>query len=137
MNEMFFVISSMGCFGVVTMLVFFGFFAYLRYIRYKETISLAEKGLVHPSTGTNGRGTLRWGIAFTAMGLALCMGLYPIGWAIGSNFPLQFGPWMLVGLIPAFFGLALVAIYYLTSDRPALEPKDMPFDELPPPEDEE
>jgi len=123
MNETFFIVSSLGCFSVVMMLVFFGFFAYLRYMRYKETISLAEKGLVHPGYGANGKGTLRWGIAFAALGLALCLGLYPIGWAVGSDFPLHFGPWMLVGLIPAFFGVALAAIYYLTMDKSASETK--------------
>ncbi|HLF91622.1 MAG TPA: DUF6249 domain-containing protein [Anaerolineales bacterium] len=123
MNEIFYVVSSIGCVFIVAVLLFFGFFAYLRYIRYKETITLAEKGLVHPGYGSNGKGTLRWGIAFTALGIALCMGLYPIGFAARSPFPLHFGPWMLAGLIPAFFGLSLVAIYYLTNEKKSSELK--------------
>jgi phosphoglycerol transferase MdoB-like AlkP superfamily enzyme len=120
MDEFVLIFTSIGCFSVVMALVFFSFFAYLRYMRYKETITLAEKGLVYPGHGANGKGTLRWGIAFAGLGLALCMGLYPIGWAVGgSEFPLNFGPWMLIGLIPAFFGVSLVAIYYLTMDKNA------------------
>ena len=126
MNEIFYVVSSIGCVFIAAVLVFFGFFAYLRYMRYKETITLAEKGLVHPGYGSNGKGALRWGIAFTGLGIALCMGLYPIGFAVRSSFPLHFGPWMLAGLIPAFFGLSLVAIYYLTSEKklPEMKPAD-------------
>jgi len=101
------------------MVLFFGlflsFFAYLRYLRYKEVITLAEKGLVHPRDTDNGRGTLRWGIATTGLGVALCLGLYPLGWVTArGQFPLNFGPWMLVGLLPTFFGLSLVVIYLLT-----------------------
>lgn len=98
-----------------------GFFAYLRYMRYRETIELAEKGLLHPRYQryeSNGKGALRWGIAITGLGLALCLGLYPFGWlAAPGEFPLNFGPWMLIGLIPTFFGLSLVVIYMVTRDK--------------------
>jgi hypothetical protein len=98
------------------LLIIFGFFALLRYLRYRETLVLAEKGLVHAHYENNGKGTLAWGIVITALGIALCLGLYPLGFVgIGSRFPLYFGPWMLVGLIPTFFGLALVLIYFITS----------------------
>jgi hypothetical protein len=102
-------------FGTLSLIVF-GFFAYLRHLRYKETIALAEKGLLRPERRANGKGTLRWGIVITALGIALCLGLYPFGWlAAPGEFPLNFGPWMVFGLVPTFFGLALVLIYYLTS----------------------
>jgi hypothetical protein len=46
------------------------------------------------------------------------LGLYPFGWlAASGQFPLNFGPWMLVGLIPTFFGLSLIVIYLVTRDR--------------------
>jgi hypothetical protein len=137
MDEFVVIFTSIGCFSVVIALLFFAFFAYLRYIRYKETMTLAEKGLVHPGYGSNGKSTLRWGIAFAGLGAALCVGLYPIGWAVGSEFPLNFGPWMLFGLVPAFFGLSLIAIYYLTSDRASSGSKSGPADTAPQPEDEE
>ena len=102
----------------LTFVVLLGFFAYLRYMRYKETIALAEKGLVHPRYESNGKGALRWGIALTGLGIALCLGLYPVGWLTSSGqFPLNFGPWMLVGLIPTFFGLSLIIVHYVTRER--------------------
>ncbi|HEY4689503.1 MAG TPA: DUF6249 domain-containing protein [Anaerolineae bacterium] len=103
--------------GVALFLIPFVFFAFLRYLRYKETLALAEKGLARPEqVRGNGKDTLRWGIAITAIGLALCVGLYPLG-ASRSVYPLGFGPWMLIGLLPTFFGLALVLIYVLTREK--------------------
>jgi hypothetical protein len=113
---------QIGCvstlfFGTM-LIIIFGFFAYMRYLRYKETLALAEKGLVRPTDLGNGKGFLRWGIVITGLGLALCLGLYPMGWLVGSGeFPLNFGPWMLFALVPTFFGLSLVLIYFLTSRR--------------------
>jgi hypothetical protein len=49
----------------------FAFFAYIRYLRYKETITLAERGLLRPTESKNGRGMLRWGIVFTFIVFAL------------------------------------------------------------------
>jgi hypothetical protein len=109
------VCGSTFFFGTL-LLIIFGFFGYLRYLRYKETLALAEKGLVLPQHAVNGKGALRWGISLTALGIALCLGLYPVGWiAARGEFPLNFGPWMLLGLLPTFFGLGLVLIYALTA----------------------
>jgi hypothetical protein len=93
----------------------------MRYIGYRETLQLAEKGLVRPERGAggNGKDTLRWGIVITAVGLALCAGLYPIGLLPGNTFPLGIGPWMIAGFLPTFFGLGLILIYVVTH-----EPKD-------------
>jgi hypothetical protein len=111
---LFLCVSSIGVFAIF--LLIFGFAAYLRYMRYKETLALAEKGLVRPQNNGNGKGALRWGIVITALGVAMCIGLYPFGWlAGGTSFPLNFGPWMVIGLIPTFFGLALILIYVATS----------------------
>ena len=70
------------CLGVVaTLVIILGFLAFLRYMNYKETIALAEKGLTRPQ-GKPGRGLLlRWGIVIGAIGLALSLGLYPIGFS--------------------------------------------------------
>lgn len=104
-----------------TFLIFgsvFGFFAFLRYMRYRETLALAEKGLLSARYESNGKGALRWGVVFTALGAALCLGLYPLGWVVSrGQYPLNFGPWMLFGLLPAFFGLALVTIYLVTREK--------------------
>lgn len=98
--------------STILLIVLF-FFAFMRYINYKETMGLAEKGLVRPESKP-GKRYLRWGIVTTALGLAFSFGLYPLGFSEGDEFPLHFGPWMLVGLIPLFVGLSLVLIHYLT-----------------------
>ena len=86
----------------------------MRYLRYRETLALAEKGLVRVERmAANGKDTLRWGIALTAVGLALSVGIYPIGFWIdpAGQLPLRFGPWMLVGLLPMIIDkLALIIV---------------------------
>jgi hypothetical protein len=91
-------------FGIGFPLILFGFIALMRFLSYRETLALADKGLVRPAkTQSNGQNALRWGIVIASIGLALIVGLFPVG-----------GPVMLVGLIPTFFGLGLVLIYVLT-----------------------
>ena len=69
--------------------LFFGFIVLMRYLHYKETMALAEKGLVRPKrTPKNGQNTLRWGIIITALGLALCIGIYPLGFELRYQIPL-------------------------------------------------
>jgi hypothetical protein len=90
----------------------------MRYINYRETLALAEKGLVRSQRQSDGKEALRWGIVITAVGLALCVGLWPIGFLPGVDiYPLGFGPWMLIGLVPTFFGLALILISLRTYGR--------------------
>lgn len=108
------------CFGFLGFfVVLFGFIALMRYIGYRETLALAEKGLVKPSGRNDGDGknALRWGIVLAALGLALSAGLYPIGFLTGLNLPLGFGPWMIAGFLPMFFGLGLILIYVLTREE--------------------
>lgn len=110
----------MACMGsVVILVVFLGFIVVMRFLSYKETMQLAEKGLVKPIRTNGGKATLIWGILITAIGLALMIGLLPLGFMINMNIPFGFGPWMLAGLIPTFFGLALVLIYVLTREPQA------------------
>lgn len=102
------------CLGIVAVFaIVFGFLAFLRYLNYKETIALAEKGLTRPQ-GKPGKGLLRWGIVISAIGLALSVGLYPLGFASGEIYPLHLGPWMLGGFVPLFLGLGLLLLHYLT-----------------------
>ena len=108
-------------FCLVILVVFgipFLFAAYARRLKHQETMAMVEKGLLKPSNlEGNGKGTLRWGIVVTALGLAMCLGLYPLGFWFGGNFPLNFGPWMLMGLLPLFFGLSLIIIYLVTLEK--------------------
>ena len=103
------------CISIVSvLLVIFGFLAFLRYMNYREAISLAERGLSRPEPKQGG-GLLRWGIVITGLGLALSLGLYPLGFASGSGYPLHLGPWMLGGFVPLFLGLGLLLLHFLTS----------------------
>jgi hypothetical protein len=81
-------------------------------MNYRETISLAEKGLTRPEQKT-GSGLLRWGILLSALGLALSLGLYPVGFSAGEFYPLHLGPWMLGGFVPLFLGLGLILLHFL------------------------
>ncbi|MBI5838489.1 MAG: hypothetical protein HZB19_00170 [Chloroflexi bacterium] len=102
------------CIGVIGVLaIIFGFLAFMRYMNYKETIALAEKGLTRPEKKP-GKGLLRWGIVITAIGTALSLGLYPLGFDSAQNYPLHLGPWMLGGFVPLFLGLGLILLHYLT-----------------------
>jgi hypothetical protein len=111
------------CCGVVFFIILFGFLAIWRYLQYRETLALAEKGLLKPDSPSgsnpnpNGKGTLRWGVITASLGLALTLGLWPLG--INSHYPFGLGPWMIGGFIPLFFGLGLILIYILTkNDKP-------------------
>ena len=95
------------------LVIIFGFLAFLRYMSYKETIALAEKGLARPQQKAGG-GLLRWGVIVTALGLALSIGLYPLGFSAGASYPLHLGPWMLGGFVPLFLGLGLLLLHVLT-----------------------
>jgi hypothetical protein len=60
-------------------------------------------------------GRLRgWGLGLAALGLALLIGLYPFGFVTQEPWPLHFGPWMVVGLVPLFVGLALLITDYVS-----------------------
>ena len=105
------------CFAITgSLAIIFGFLAFLRYMNYKETITLAEKGLPRPATKPRG-GLLRWGIVITAVGLALSVGLYPFGFSSGYDYPLHLGPWMLGGFVPLFLGLSLILLHFLTQKK--------------------
>lgn len=117
------------CGSVSVFFMIFAFVLAMRYIAYRETVFLAERGLTRGHL-RDGKGSLRWGILISAVGLALCLGLWPLGLsnAMRAEFPLGLGPWMLIGLVPLFFGLALVLIYFLTAreERPAAPPPARP-----------
>jgi hypothetical protein len=120
MQDLLMAVIVVGGFSLIFMTIF-GYFAYVRYLSHKETMALAEKGLLKPEQvvqyngGGHGRDRklLNRAIVLIAIGLALCLGLFPIGFVAGDDFPLFLGPWMLGGFIPLFFGIALLIIYLL------------------------
>ncbi len=107
------------CMGVVAFfLLLFGFLLAWRYFNYLELKALAEKGLVKPqksSASGKNQPMLIWGIIITGLGVALSLGLLPVGrTGTGSVYPFGLGPWMLFGYVPLFFGLSLILVGVLT-----------------------
>ncbi len=85
----------------------FGFAAFMRYLKYKETIALAERGLLRESRKRRNRDSLRWGILISFVGFGLTIGL----------FLFATGPAVILGLVPAFFGMGLMTVYYLNKEE--------------------
>jgi len=101
--------------------IFLGFIVLLRYIEHKERMALILRGLDPYSLRRQrkGVGVLRAGLIITMVGLALTIGLYPLGFMLPpalTEAPLHFGPWLLPGLIPLGVGGALIISHYLGQD---------------------
>ena len=99
------------CLGsIVFFVILCSFFIILRYLNYKETLALAEKGLVRPlksdAKDRSGTGILLTGVVLTAIGFAVSLSLLSQG----------FGTWMIYGLVPLFIGLGLILVYILTRE---------------------
>jgi hypothetical protein len=126
---------------IAFLVAIFGTVVLMRWFKHREILALAEKGLLPAQyaqyvSASRGRGLLGWGIALVALGLALMIGLWPIGFvtrpgghAEGPPYPLYFGPWMLGGLIPLFIGLALLITYFLTRKEETSAPETTSVEE--------
>ena len=115
------------------LVVFLGFIVLLRYIDHRERMAMIHRGF-DPSRlrfKRRGTGVLRAGLITFMVGLALTVGLYPIGYMLPPlpSIPFRAGPWLLPGLIPLSVGLALIGSYYLAQDAP---PPDEPPAEMRP-----
>ncbi len=128
---------------IAILFAIFGTIVAMRWFKHREIMAMVEKGVLpeqyvqHASAPRrSGRGMIGWGIVLVMLGLALMVGLWPLGFARmgGVNpYPLNFGPWMLLGLVPLFIGLALLIVYFVmrkeettTSETP--ESMDEPVD---------
>lgn len=120
------------CCGTVFLFLLLAFLILWRYIQYRETLTLADKGLLKQVNGKiephgEGRATLRWGVVIASIGLALTVGLWPLG--VNTDYPLWIGPWMLGGFLPLFFGLGLILLYLINrqpkDDKPGEPPAKM------------
>jgi len=105
----------------IALAIFFSCIVLLRYIQHRERMALIVRG-IDPNTlrkERRGSGVLRAGLITAMVGLALTVGLYPIGFMLPLSFtaaPFHFGPWLLPGLIPLGVGGALIISYYLGQD---------------------
>jgi hypothetical protein len=109
--------SNIAVIFLISLAFFFGFIVFLRYLHHKERMALIARG-IHPHQIPNrgNRGLLRAGLITGMVGLALTIGLYPLGFLLPPAFtatPFHLGPWLLPGLIPLSVGAALVVSYYL------------------------
>ena len=106
---------------LIALAIFFGFIVLLRYLQHREHMAMISSGM-HPTSLRRQRrngGMLRAGLIIAMVGLALTIGLYPIGFIlppIYATIPLHLGPWLLPGLIPLGVGAALIISYYLERD---------------------
>jgi hypothetical protein len=106
---------------LIALAIFFGFIVLLRFIEHRERMALIARGLDPQSLRRQRRGigVLRAGLIITMVGLALTIGLYPLGFMLPAAFtstPFHFGPWLLPGLIPLGVGSALIISHYLGQD---------------------
>ncbi|TMC23922.1 MAG: hypothetical protein E6J34_01375 [Chloroflexi bacterium] len=105
--------------------IFFVFIVLLRYLHHKERMALITHGM-HPDVARKqrrSRGILRAGLITGMVGLALTVGLYPVGFFLPFSpaAPFHLGPWLLPGLIPLGVGLALIISYYLEQNNQGSE----------------
>lgn len=103
---------------LLALAIFFGFIVLLRYLHHRELIVLLNHG-INPDRlhrQRRSRRMLRGGLIVMMVGLALTVGLYPVGFLLPVEFaraPFNLGPWLLPGLIPLGVGFALIVSYYL------------------------
>jgi hypothetical protein len=116
----------------IASLAFFFVFIYLmftRYLRYRETMRMIERGLLTPRRKrSDGKELLRWGIIICAIGIGLGVGLAPLGSLVDGDVS-YWGPWMVIGSVPFFFGAALILIHYVARPEPEEEREDTPDDQ--------
>ena len=121
------VITIVG--SVIVFLVVFGFAAYNRYLQHKETMALAEKGLLPTQDpGERTANLLRWGMIFSILGALLVLIMIPFAW---DNYWLLF----LLGLLPLALGLGLTLIYVFSQENPPPKEKKPPQEKKAPKEE--
>ncbi len=114
---------------LLVLIVFLGFLTLRRYMEHRERMAMILRGITPPEKQPNSlsrsklarrAGVLQGGLITAMVGLALTIGLYPIGFLVPPQLtgPDHLGPWMLAGLIPLAVGIALILGHYLTPGRP-------------------
>jgi hypothetical protein len=116
-------LAIVGLEWVAMLALFLACIVFVRYLDHRERMSMIERGLVPPARGRRprrGSAVLRGGLITSAVGVAVTIGLYTLGYLLPAPFsavPGRVGPWLLPGLIPIAVGLALIASYYLAPPR--------------------
>jgi archaellum biogenesis protein FlaJ (TadC family) len=127
---------------LLALAIFLGFIVLLRFLYHRERMALITHGINPDSLRKSKRSNmlLRAGLITMMVGIALTIGLYPIGFILPPIYtatPFHLGPWLLPGLIPLAVGAALTFSYYLentqtsstTTQSSQEEPKVIPLKE--------
>lgn len=125
--------SNIAVIFLISLAFFFGFIVLLRYLHHRERMAMISRGINPQSLPKQKRnqGLLRAGLITAMIGLALTVGLYPLGFLLPMLFtatPFHLGPWLLPGLIPLGVGVALIVSYYL--EQNSSPPDDKKEEEL-------
>lgn len=114
---------------LLVLLAFLSFLSLRRYLEHRERMAMIARGITPPDKRRTTlpqhlfirrAGVLQAGLITAMVGLALTLGLYPIGFYVPLSLvgPYHIGPWLLAGLIPLAVGCALILGHYLTPGRP-------------------
>jgi hypothetical protein len=113
---------------LVVLMAFLSFLSLRRYLEHRERMAMIARGITPPERHRSlsqpmfirRAGVLQAGLITAMVGLALTLGLYPIGFYVPLSLvgPYHLGPWLLAGLIPLAVGGALILGHYLTPGRP-------------------
>lgn len=120
--------SNIAVIFLISLAFFFGFIVLLRYLHHRERMAMILRGINPQSLPKQKRnqGLLRAGLITAMIGLAVTIGLYPLGFLLPMLFtttPFHLGPWLLPGLIPLGVGVALIVSYYLEQNGSSLDNK--------------
>lgn len=125
---------------LLVLIVFLSFLSLRRYLEHRERMAMIARGITPPDKRRSAlsqplfirrAGVLQGGLITAMVGLALTLGLYPIGFMVPPSVvgPYHLGPWLLAGLIPLAVGGALILGHYLTPGRPVEMPGTSPAEE--------
>ena len=114
---------------LLVLIAFLSFLSLRRYMEHRERMAMIARGITPPEERRRSlsqpllirrAGVLQGGLITAMVGLALTLGLYPIGFYVPLSLvgPYHLGPWLLAGLIPLAVGGALILGHYLTPGRP-------------------
>lgn len=113
---------------LLVLLAFLSFLSLRRYLEHRERMAMIARGITPPDKRRNTlpqallirrAGVLQGGLITAMVGMALTLGLYPIGFYVPQSLvgPYHLGPWLLAGMIPLAVGCALILGHYLTPGR--------------------
>jgi hypothetical protein len=119
----------LGVGWLLVLVVFLSFLALLRYLDHRERMAMILRGITPPDKRrprlarpllVRRPGVLHGGLITAMIGLALTIGLYPLGYILPPSLvaPYHLGPWLLAGLVPLAVGVALILGHYLTPGSP-------------------